>query len=996
MRLRIVLLFALCLLCSRTLFGQHQYNIEYITTENGLPSDGIKGLQIDEKMGFLWIATESGLVRYNGHQHTLFNSDNFPYLIPDKIFPLIKTPAGGIYGVTRRFIYKVDNNRIVPLQQDEVHNKDVINVYLKDGPHKRDNPGVNDFDRFLPVNESLCYVERNDTLYELRSGMHQKKIVMPLPHKCFTFVTNGSVFIYDNNNNRFNIADVSNNILKPVAIEQYATNWTNADKIHLYWEPGMDNMIALSGTNAWEIQYENGKLHPRLICNEIPQNSNIRHIRFWRQANILFLGTTSKGLFVIRKNYLSNIKKNKSGFDEPNAFYSQILLPSGNILINTGDVLGPYPATDKKLPIEGPFNNNIFVTRDSLLWYSFRDSLYYYDYTTHERKFRSPLPGSYNIAFATSAGNTYMANNRGIYRLSREHIDTEASYKDVGDPFDMVELKPGILVMATSKGVFKFSISTHRIDTVLFTAAPARTLWRYEEYLFIGTYGDGIYIYKDGKLKKIPLDNNHYLNYTHCFILDANGYCWMSTNRGLFKAKLTDMINAYEKGIEYIYYHFFGRNDGMDITEMNGGCTPCAIWLANKQISFPTMDGAVWVDPYIPAHMPDSNIFIDQIIVNGKKVDSLFKDSLFFDSKTNDISFNLGFSAWCDKENLYLQYKVAPYSDKWEKIDALHPVIRLNNLPSGQYKLYIRKLTGFGSDNYVTRTFGFEIQAPWYMRWWGQALIIFVFMVIVAIISILANRSSLRRQIRLRSLLDKKTEEILEQNEKLEKNDRIKTRLISIISHDIITPLKFLHMTSKYLAERKSSLSDTMQAETLEEVVNTSRELELLSTNILNWIKYQNEERRIVKEKVNLHEVVEQVFTVLVSLAHKNKIELVNNIPADLQLVQFVDPLRIIIYNLVVNAINFTRQGSITVACDTFDNLVQVKVKDTGMGMSRSQINNLKSDMMIISGTNVNKRSGNGLGYLIIKDLLKMLNGTFDIESKLNEGTTVSITFPVR
>lgn len=996
MHQRIVFLLLLCVLCAQTLPAQRKYNIDYITTENGLPSDGIKGLQLDEKMGFLWIATESGLVRYNGHQHTLFSAENFPYLTTDKIFPLIKTPEGGIYGFTRRYIYKVENNHIVPLPQDDQHNKDVINVYLKDGPRKGDNPGVNDFDRYLPVSNELCYVERSDTLYELRSGMHQRKMIMCLPHSSFTFITDGSVFVYDNTNNNFNIADPASGALKPVPLEYYTTNWTKSDKIHLYWESGMKNMIALSGTNAWEIYYENGKLHPRLICDEIPQNSNVRHVRFWHDANILFLGTTSKGLFVIRKNYLSNIKKNKSGFDEPNAFYSQILLPSGNILINTGDVVGPYPATDKQLPIERPFNNNIFVTQDSLLWYSFKDSLYYYSYKTGERKFFSQLPGSYNISFAASAGKTYMANYKGIYSISKEHIDTEALYRGIGDPFDMVELRSGILMMATSRGLFNYTIATHKIDTVLPTTVPARTLWKHNDYLFIGTYGDGIYVYKEGKLKKIPLDNNRYLNYTHCFILDADGYCWMSTNRGLFKAKLTDMINAYEKGIEYIYYHFFGRNDGMDITEMNGGCTPCAIWLANKQISFPTMDGAVWVNPYIPTHMPDSNIFIDQVIVNGKKIDSLFNDSLFFDSKTNDISFNLGFSAWCDQENLYLQYKVVPYSDKWEKIDAQHPVVRLNNLPSGQYKLYIRKLTGFGAGNYVTRVFSFEIQAPWYMRWWGQALIIFVFMVIVAIISILANRSSLRRQIRLRSLLDKKTEEILEQNEKLEKNDRIKTRLISIISHDIITPLKFLHMTSKYLAERKSSLSETMQAETLEEVVNTSRELELLSTNILNWIKYQNEERRIVKEKVNLHEVVEQVFTVLVSLAHKNKIELVNNISSDIQLVQFVDPLRIIIYNLVVNAINFTKQGSITIECDTFDNLVQVRVKDTGMGMSRSQITNLKSDMMIISGTNVNKRSGNGLGYLIIKDLLKMLNGVFDIDSKLNEGTTVSITFPVR
>ena len=994
MLLRIVSISVLLLILSRIACGQYQYNIEYITTETGLPSDGIKGIEIDEKTGFLWIATESGLVRYNGHQHTLFNGENFPDLVSEKIFPLVKTADGRIYGMARRKVFVTEQNKLVPITWDNSQRKDIINIYLKDGPRNNDNPGVNDFDHFVPVNTNLCYVQRSDSIFEFRSGFHQKKLLLPLSNKSFTFLLNGELLAYDNSNGSFSRYDSNEKKMKPVPIVLTPSCWTRSDKIHLYWESGMKSAIVLSGTNAWDLNYANGKLQPQLICTEIPQNSNIRHVRYWKEANIIFLGTTSKGLFVIRRNYLSTIKKNKSGFDEPNALYSQILLPSGNILTNTGDVLGPYPPNKKDRLINQSFDNNIYLTKDSVLWYSLRDSLYCYEYKTGRKKFYAHLPGSYNVGYATTQGATYMGTYKGIYNISKEHIDTELSYHGIGDVFNMTELKPGVFIMATSRGIFNYTIASKKIDTVLFTAAPSRTIWRYGNYFFIGTYGDGIYVYKEGHIKKIPLDYNHYLNYTHCFILDSKGFCWMSTNRGLFKAKLTDMLHAYEQGTDYIYYHFFGKNEGMDITEMNGGCTPCAIWLANKQISFPTMDGAVWVDPYIPAHMPDSNVFIDQVIVNGKKLDSLFTDSLFFDSRTSDISFNLGFSAWCDKENLYLRYKVEPYSDKWEKIDALHPVIRLNNLPSGQYTIYVRKLTGFGPDNYITRKFSFEIQAPWYMRWWGQALLIFVFMVIVAIISIFANRSSLRRQIRLRNLLDKKTEEILEQNEKLEKNDRIKTRLISIISHDIITPLKFLHMTSKYLAERKSSLSENMQSETLEEVVNTSRELELLSTNILNWIKYQNEERRIVKEKVNLHDVVEQVFTVLISLAHKNKTELVNNIPKDLQLVQFVDPLRIIIYNLVVNAINFTKEGSITVGCDTFDNMIQVTVRDTGMGMSRSQINNLKSDMMIISGTNVNKRSGNGLGYLIIKDLLKMLNGVFDIESKIKEGTTVSITFP--
>jgi ligand-binding sensor domain-containing protein len=61
------IILGLFLICFSTTEAQLQYNFERINTDNGLPTNAIKGLQFDEKNRFLWIATESGIVRYNGH-----------------------------------------------------------------------------------------------------------------------------------------------------------------------------------------------------------------------------------------------------------------------------------------------------------------------------------------------------------------------------------------------------------------------------------------------------------------------------------------------------------------------------------------------------------------------------------------------------------------------------------------------------------------------------------------------------------------------------------------------------------------------------------------------------------------------------------------------------------------------------------------------------------------------------------------------------------------
>lgn len=57
----------------------------------------------------------------------------------------------------------------------------------------------------------------------------------------------------------------------------------------------------------------------------------------------------------------------------------------------------------------------------------------------------------------------------------------------------------------------------------------------------------------------MPLDKNKYLLYSHCFVPDDQGYCWISSNRGLFKASMDEIINAYETNSKSVYYHYFGK-----------------------------------------------------------------------------------------------------------------------------------------------------------------------------------------------------------------------------------------------------------------------------------------------------------------------------------------------------------------------------------------------------------------------------------------------------
>src|SRR5215831_665990 len=110
-------LFLLALLSSITSTSLSQitpgFRIQKFNTESGLPSNGIKGLQWDDSTGFLWIATEAGIVRYNGLQFKIFNKEDEPHIANERILFMIKNNSGRIYTADNRGnLFYVEKNKL--------------------------------------------------------------------------------------------------------------------------------------------------------------------------------------------------------------------------------------------------------------------------------------------------------------------------------------------------------------------------------------------------------------------------------------------------------------------------------------------------------------------------------------------------------------------------------------------------------------------------------------------------------------------------------------------------------------------------------------------------------------------------------------------------------------------------------------------------------------------------------------------------------------------
>ena len=104
-------------------------------------------------------------------------------------------------------------------------------------------------------------------------------------------------------------------------------------------------------------------------------------------------------------------------------------------------------------------------------------------------------------------------------------------------------------------------------------------------------------MYYNDSIKKVPLDQNKYLNYTHFFIQDKKGNVWASTNKGLFMSPGQSLIDFWNKGPGNIKFRYFGKSEGIDELELNGGCSPCAIQMRSGIFSFPGIDGLIQFNP---------------------------------------------------------------------------------------------------------------------------------------------------------------------------------------------------------------------------------------------------------------------------------------------------------------------------------------------------------------------------------------------------------------
>ena len=280
------------------------------------------------------------------------------------------------------------------------------------------------------------------------------------------------------------------------------------------------------------------------------------------------------------------------------------------------------------------------------------------------------------------------------------------------------------------------------------------------------------------------------------------------------------------------------------------------------------------------------------------------------------------------------------------------------------------------------------------------------FMVLIIIITIIIAYFLFRNTMKNRRLVKEMAKinlELIETNKKLIENEEAlkianatKDKFLSIIAHDIRNPIasmiSFIRIMRRdfndLTKEERNALIDE-----LEKVVNNTNQL---LDNLLLWVRSQSGKIEVKIVDTNLNNIISHVQDLFTSIAKNKNIDLIIEGDTNIDIKTDVDMLNTILRNLVNNAIKFTHpQGTVTISTEISNGNLIISVSDTGIGMSEELQEKLFKigEKVVQNGTN--KETGSGLGLLLVKEFVTLLNGKLELESEKGKGTTFRIYLPL-
>ncbi|MGB9181726.1 MAG: two-component regulator propeller domain-containing protein, partial [Pyrinomonadaceae bacterium] len=713
-------------------------------TENGLPQNTVHAIT-QTKDGYIWIATEEGLARYDGISFTVFDKQNTAQFKSNDVRALFEDRQGALWISTADGLLRLRNGKFSSLTTREgLASNTIESVYedragslwvatsaglnrFKDGAMTtfttREGLASNNVQALFEDTEGTLWIGTTDGLnrfkdekfstYTTADGLAGNSVAAICQSKDgrLWLSTPGGLTSFDGG--RFRIYTTQDGLPNDRIIYAYA------DREGSLWLGTAGGLCRLKDERFATLNTASGL------------SSDIVLSIFEDREGSLWVGTESGGLNLLKdKKFTTYTVKEGLSSDLVKSIYED---RKGNIWIGTsGGGLSLFK--------DGRFTN--YTTKDGLssnivlalfddaegnLWIGTPDGL---------NRFRDGKFTVYTSAdglsndfvrsiYADRQGNLWIGTRGGLTRF--KDGDFKIYTAQDGLPNDFVgtiyEDAQGNLWIGTLGGLSKFKDEKFTTYTTVDGLSSNVVISLYEDAeasLWIGTSGGGLNRLKDGKFNAYTTQDGLLDDVVYRVLEDERNNLWLSCNKGIFRISKRELEDFTNKKIASIGAVVYGTADGMLTRECSGGGHPAGWKSSDGRLWFPTIKGVAMIEPAkIKINEQPPPVAIEQIRIDDETIAPSQKIEMP-PGKTRFDFYYAGLS-FVAPEKVRFKYKLEGFDKDWVDGGARR-VAYYTNLPPGSYQFKVIASNNDGIWNQTGTSFELYLRPHFYQTYWFYLL----------------------------------------------------------------------------------------------------------------------------------------------------------------------------------------------------------------------------------------------------------------------------------
>ncbi len=1029
----ILLLILILLLCSTKAFSLNpdylitQYILDKWSFQDGLPFSAIHSVT-QSKDGYIWIATQEGLIRFDGIKFKKYTTKDTQPMFHNWITDVCSSKDGSIWFCTTNWgICNYNRGAVECFEKNKFDDIVYNDIYL-------DNDGI----LWVCTNHGLAKKE-GDTFrfYTKKDGFtteHIHSVYQDDNGIRWISTKKGIYQIIEDDIKKFNkyqrIKDMS--ITKIMFCK---------DKMYL-------------GTQYAGIFYEDKEDNLKYYYNKTKINSTdeaIYDIVLDKDENVWF-GT---GSGVVRYNHKDFQRFSTEHGLSYNGCFTLYCDTEDSIWIGTGGGglnrlrEGKFRNITAKEGLKSEFILPVYQDSRNDIWIGtadggisqFRDSKLVKTYTTEDGLSHNKV----NTITETSEGNYFLATELGLDLLKDGKISSLIDNIDVKLAFRVTSLtdsrgrtwigsdnglmlyknkkfktfttkdglthntirplfedsKGNIWIGTKGGGVSKYSDGVFYNYTKVDGLSSNFVLSLYEGSegeIWIGTYYDGVNKLEDGKINIYRVEDGMFGNSICAVIEDCNQNLWMTSNNGLFIINKSD-FDKYDNGkIPQLTYKTYGLSDGLPSTEFNGGHQPASIIDNKGNYWFSNAKGAVSINPEnIKINKVPPPVHIEEFRINKHSYNPDSEIKVKYGENSFEIKYTALSLIYPNK--VFFKYKLEGFDKEWT-FAATRRSHYFSNLNPGTYTF---RVIACNNDNIWNQTgasvsFTVEplfIQTIYFYLIVGFSILVFGFGITYTFMKY-KQRIYIAREKELERKIQDRTSHLNEANEKLKDLNKMKNELLGMAAHDLINPISTINSFADFMLTTQDCEKDKME-EFLQIVVKQTDYMTTLIRDVLDISKIESGQVNLQKHLHDYSKFVENNIRINKILATKKNIIIDYVCDSNISKVSFDrNKIEQVLNNLLSNAIKYSENNtSITVKVSINGNFILTQIIDEGIGIPEDDLNDVFKPFKKIIPKKAMAEQSTGLGLAIVKRIIESHGGYIGVESKLGKGSTFYFSLPL-